>query len=349
MALFGSASGAHADFMPRRVFHAYPQHRQALRYAGETAIGAAGRRAYVALKRAWNRRGSKKRGRSAQGVTDQYDRTTIYRKRSMPRRKKRRWRKFTRKIHAVAERDLGSRTYLKNGTAQLLAVNPATNVQTIGEIALYPVNGQATIDQDLFNLAGDDTNIPNAGKFLLQSAVLDLTIVNRSVNEGVAVPIEFDIYLMRAGKSFLGNPVGGTLQTCFTDGFNETANIGGAGTAMAITRRGVTPFEATQALSKYRLRILKKTKYTIGGGHSITYQIRDPRRHVFEKGWIQDQGPSPTNDNANAPGVTQFLFFIARLQPGYNAGNSTLDVDIGYTKKYMYKTDEANGDEARTN
>lgn len=332
------------------------QRTHPLRAAAIAAAGTAGEMARRYMRRGRRARHSrfnarrgfrtKRRGvSSGQGITEQYDRSNIYVKGRMSKFKRLRWKRFSRKIHAVSEKDLGSRTWLRNGTAQLLSTNPATNVQTVGEIALYPCRGQTTIDEDLTTLMSEDTSIPTGGRVLFQSAVLDLTIVNRSeVEGGTGVPVELDVYVITARKSFQSNAVGRDLLGVFADGFNDTANIGGAGTALTITRRGVSPFEATQAISKYGLKIWKKTKYTMGVNQSITYQLRDPKRHVYEKAFIEDN-----NLSANIKG-TKFLFFVARLQPGYTTGAGTkVDIDIGYTKKYMYKVDQANGDQGRVN
>lgn len=332
------------------------QRTHPLRAAAIAAAGTAGEMARRFMRRGRRARASRFNARrgfrtkrrnvtSGQGITDQYDRSNIYVKRRMPRGKRRSWKKWTRKVHAVAEKDLGSRTWLRNGVANLFGANPAANIQTVGEIALYPCRGQTTIDEDLTTLVAEDTTIPTAGRIIFQSAVLDLTIVNRSTVEGGGgIPVELDVYVITARKSFQSNAVGRDLLGAFTDGFNDTTNIGGAGTGISITRRGVTPFEATQALSKYGMKIWKKTKYTIGSTQSITYQMRDPKRHVYEKAFIEDNSLS-----ANIKG-TKFLFFVARLQPGYASGAGTqLDVDIGYTKKYMYKVDESNGDQSRVN
>ncbi len=286
---------------------------------------------------------SRRRGvSSGQGITSQYDRSLIYRKKRMSGKKKRRWKKFARKVHAVAEKDLGSRSWITNGVKNIAAANPVTSVQQFGEIALYPCRGVTTVDEDLTTLMTEDTSIPTAGKVIFQSAVLDLTIVNRSTVEGGAgVPIEMDIYLMTAKKSFQSNNVGRDLHAAFVDGLADTAAIGGTN-KITVDKRGSTPFEYTQALSKYGMKIWKKTKYTISAGSSITYQLRDPKRHVYDKAYIIDN-----DQTANIKG-TKFLWFVCRLQPGYLAGAGTaLDVDIGYTKKYMYKVDEANGDESR--
>ena len=57
---------------------------------------------------------TKKRQTSGLGVTQQHDRRMVYRKRRMSRRLKRRWRNFSRKVLSVSEKDLGSRTVVRN-------------------------------------------------------------------------------------------------------------------------------------------------------------------------------------------------------------------------------------------
>ena len=71
------------------------------------------------MNRSFRGAGGGRRGSSGVGVTNQHDRAFVYRKKRMPRRRGKRWMKFSRKVHFVAEKDLGTRTIVMNGSRQI--------------------------------------------------------------------------------------------------------------------------------------------------------------------------------------------------------------------------------------
>jgi len=97
---------------------------------------------------------------SGQGVTSQYDRRLIYRKRTMPRRKKRRWRGFKNKVLAVSTKSLGSNTIVRNSLEQseipLIPGNDA--VQSYVQLALYPIRSTSTKLNDVNEIMTDRRN-----------------------------------------------------------------------------------------------------------------------------------------------------------------------------------------------
>ena len=73
----------------------------------------------------------------------------------------------------------------------------------------------------------------------------------------------------------------------------------------------------------------------------MTYQVRDPKRHVFDKQSITD------STSANRRGVTKFIMIINKLVPGTIEDDGTISrLDVGITRKYLYKhkLDSADGD-----
>ncbi len=317
-----------------------------------------GRRAYNYVARGGKRRrvGShthrrRRAVRAGQGITNQYDRTTIYRKKRMPRFRRRRFRRFSRKVNFVSEKDLGTRTYVRNFQETMSQTpNTQNTLQGIGEICLYPVDGPDAFNRELTDLANDETELDPTGKFLFQSGVLDVTIRNDSIDETTTpVACELDIYHIRASKSFEPLVTGGSVAAknllgVFQKGASDTSLIGGAGSEITLDRRGITPWDLPQSLSMYGVKILKKTKYQLSAGQVCTYQIRDPRRHVVDKSWIAN------HDSQNWRGVTQFLLLIFRNVPGTSVGeNARFRLQIGMTKKYMYKIKQSTTDKDRMN
>jgi len=322
--------------------------RQAISYARPyvraAAYGVAARRAVIQANRygqSFTRRG--KRQTSGQGITDHFDRRTIYRKRNMPRGKKRRWRQFANKVHAVSEKDLGSRTALFNDQVSDSITAPVGASQGVFSVALYPNTSTITHLNDIKTILTNDTNINTTGKATFKSAVLDLTCVNHAKDQDTnGWATEVDVYEITANRNF--ENVSGTKQLidCFTDAATDTPNIGGAGTGILLQNRGATPWEFPQALSQYRIKIWKKTKFKLGYLQSFTYQMRDPKRHVIDKA-ASDQLTS-----GNKIGLTRWLVIIHKPVPGMSDGVSAeVRLELGLTRKYLYKVNDEDDDQDR--
>lgn len=297
--------------------------------------------AHVAQRALRAYRGRRNTGRSGQGVTEQYDRKSIYRKKRMPRRKRKRWAAFSKKVHAASEKDLGTKTVLFNDQKDY--VISGVNVpgkQAVFHLALYPVNhgGSSPEYTDLNTIAGKDVEVGNSGKFLFKSGVLDVTLQNDSQEDdgagepGAAMGIELDVYELTFGRSF--ETVDGSKgpEDLWTQAFADTPLIGTAANNISINSRGATPWDCPQGLGQWRCTIVKKTKYFLPPRNTMTYQMRDPKRHVFDKQWLLDQG------GVNAPGKTKFLMFVAKALPAHTSGLGVrLRCRVGVTRKYCYK------------
>lgn len=75
---------------------------------GAALAGRLTRRVTNRVVNAYTQTTRRKRLTTGRGVTNQWDRTLIYKKKSMPRWKKRAWKRFSQKVNAVAEKSLGS-------------------------------------------------------------------------------------------------------------------------------------------------------------------------------------------------------------------------------------------------
>ncbi len=294
-----------------------------------------GRYLYTKLRHRYKGAGSmtqhKKRKSSGRGVTNQFDRRLIYKKSFMSRRKKGQWKSFVRKVQAAAERDLGSKTVVMNEQKSSNTINVEN--QAFFSASLYGIASSQDRHNDVSAIAANDGNIGTTGKFIFKSGVLDLTYRNTSEDaNGNGAPVETDVYEIEASKAFtLLNGTVKDICQALTDGFADTGNIGGP-VGLSLTDRGVTPFDCPQGLGQYGIRILKKTKYFLGSGQTFTYQIRDPKRHVFDKAWVTEQ-TAP-----NRRGLTRWVLFIQKTVPGTASGIAYINrLDIGITRKYLYK------------
>lgn len=293
--------------------------------------------------------------RGGLGVTVQHDKQSVYRKKRMPLKMKKRWRRFKQRVHAVAEKDLGTRTCLFSTEINQLVTNNTQDA--VMSLSLYGQKSTITHLTDLNRISnlenvGNPTAVAGAtvdrmAKFLFQSAVLDVTFRNASlVRIGSAIgpaseaTIELDIYQIYARKDF--DTSGVTYQSlgdAIKNEGNQEKIIGNAGgfQNILIEKRGVTPFEVPTALSRLGLKIVKKTKYFVPSGGSVTYQMRDPKRRVSLGRELNDE------EGANRPGWTKWLLLNYKLVPGLplgvEDGQYRLQAFVGATRKYCYKVE----------
>lgn len=290
-----------------------------------------------------------KRGTSGRGLTFQHDRQFIYKKKRMPRRMRRRWRGFVRKVHAVDERSLGTRTVLFNVSTTF--DNTTAFDQIVGTIALYGNNSTDSWLNDLRNISGlenlgDQTQLAGdtvykSSKYMFQSGVLDITMRNTTdKNDGnleAEATLEVDLYEMSVGvKGRDSIRTYNNLKDYFDVAANDTGILNNTGTPITIGKRGCTPFDVPSALSRYKMKIWKKTKFFLKSGQTLTYQCRDPRRHVVNHEDIVE------SIGCNRRGWTKFILVIAKVIPGITVGttpNVREQLEVGITRKYMYKVE----------
>jgi len=293
---------------------------------------------------------------TGQGVTQQHDARTIYTKKNMPYRKKRRWKRFVRQVHFVAEKDLGTQTIVFNKS---FSGEDTTGANVVLDFSLYSLKSLNSVNNDLFQIQsyfnilnptaidGETTDLTT--KLLFHSAVMDMTVRNSSYTEaGLAASanVEVDVYEITSGVYM--NTVKTVAPTEQVNGitqyFNEqsidTKGINNAGTGVSLTLRGCTPWDLPLALSAGKLKILRKTKYQLSPGQCFTYQMRDARRHVITKNAIQEAL------SCNKPGWTRWILIIAKGVPGLTygggAGQIRTKIDVGLTRKYMLKVEGMN-------
>lgn len=294
---------------------------------------------------------------SGTGVTDHYDRKQVYRKRRMPRFRRRRWKAFSRKVKFVAEKEYGTRTVVFNRSITFNNAN--AGFQCLGYVYLYgnqstdswanDINSIGALEtQQAINAPTVDYNVDKTTKVMFQSAILDITVRNTSfiTLTGLgdsSLRLEVDAYELSVNTPAINVLTARiTVNELFGDGSTDTFTIPGAASGLAIQNRGATPFDIPMALSRYRIKIWKKTKYILNNGESFTYQVRDPKRRVItHQNMIADQG-------FNKRGWTRIIYFIAKLLPGTvlgaAAGQATEQLTVGATRKYMYKVEGINAD-----
>lgn len=298
--------------------------------------------------------------RSGQGITTEYDRKLIYKRKSMPRRARRRWSRFNKKVNFVAERSLGTNTIVFNKT--IVYSNTTSGNHVVGEIALYGMESTSSHLNDVNRIASDlnitaptvddGTTKYDTTRLMFHSAILDVTIRNAStVLAGAtqisssAAKLEVDVYEIMVNAKMDTETSNFPSLIVLYDTFDSIPLPLKTGiTAIDVRQRGTTPWDCTNVLSRFRVKILKKTKYFLPNGETMTYQIRDPRRRVIERREATSYG------GANRVGWTRWLLVYAKLVPGLTVGTEdgqyTEAVNIGLTRKYTVKIEGQSDDRA---
>ena len=290
------------------------------------------------------------KGRYGVGVTNKYDRASVYTKRRMPFRKRKRWTNFVKKVRAAENTTLGTRTRVFNDRFNMSKTSSDSSsipvLQVFDSLGLYTNQGTNSYkDKDLYKIVTEDTDVKNTTQIGMISGILDMTLVNKSTDAaGSPMGVELDIYLLTARKqfvdsNFVGQLVVKNIEAILNDGLNQSAEIGGLG-KLNTADVGVTPFDCTLALSSYGIKIHNKKKYFLASGNQMTYQIRDPKNRRFSKDKILN------TYGQNMPGATKFLLVISKGLPGAERAGSQykVNLEVGVTRKYAYKINEDSQD-----
>jgi len=309
----------------RRIFKRYT--RNAKRYA-PGAIAFANQ---LRMKRpAYDN--TRKKNTSGAGVTNQYDRKVVYRKKTMPNYKKRPWIRFVKKVNAVMSKRLSTRTIIFNSQTRITSTEAGTNF-TQGCICMHLLSANGAnyspLDSRLREISAkdlsdfmynDSTSDEYTEKIMIKSAVLDATVRNSSSE----VTMEVDIYeIMTYGNkhttSFLADQVG----------TEALPPVIGSSTALTITTRGATPFDFPTHL-RMGVKIMKKTKYLLSPNEVTTYQIRDARDHNFS---VANLGTVSCFTQA---GMTRTILIIGKPVVSASVAALTWELTAGVTRKYSY-------------
>lgn len=290
---------------------------------------ARGVRTAIQFRRAQQGTSSRRFSRSGIGVTGQHDVRMVYRKRRMPRRKRRVWMRKIKTARAITLKNYGTRTRLFNYTGTIIGEN--ATAQAYAAIAIYGQNGiDAVVDPAMHNygmahlgqIFSDEGEQGN--KIMFGSAVMDCTFVN----SGPAV-LELDLYDI----VWRGRNCGTNVNNDLGVGSTMTTVLPGR-TAINLNTRGVTPFDLTEFLAQ-GFKILSKKKYLLPPGNTATYQVRDPRNRMVDSGDIH------RNNSWARRGLTRFVLLVTKAIPTSGAAPQ---LTYGVTHKYMYKILESNED-----
>lgn len=281
---------------------------------------------------------NKKKSGTTNTTTTQYDTTMQYRKKRMPRYKKKKWIAFTRKVNAVIGKSLASQTVVLNQTASR-TLGEEDNGQSHVAAMLYGKAGRWTPGgtvaevglDDLYQMCKDRAD--DNRQWHYQSAVLDITARNTG-----STGLEVDLYFVSFGEDNLGARC---IQDGFEDAENETSTISASYTGLRLNQRGTTLFDLPVWLKSHKVKIWNKRKYFLPQGSTFTYQYRDPKFHKIHQSRVKEFIPNNIIENEAQyapsfvyPYLTKGVIVVFKKLPG-EVGSATLTV--GATRKYMYK------------
>lgn len=289
------------------------------------------------FRRAYNSYTKTKKPTATNTVTAQYDTTMQYRKKKMPRRKKRAWIKFSRKVNAVISKAHGTKTAVFNGTCYR-QIGAGVNQQGIMGCFLYGKSGVwnqgggiAEVGlRDLYEMMKDRSD--DNRKFMYSSAVLDLT----AKNVGTA-NLEVDLYFVSFGEDL--SEKGECFQEAVIAAENETTTINVQYTGLQLQQRGVTLFDLPVLTKALKMKIWNKRKYFLPVGQTFTYQYRDPKSHFIPQSRVKEF----VSNEAIEAGEGQFIYpyltrgVIVVFKKVTSEDGLVGDLNIGCTRKYCYK------------
>lgn len=297
---------------------------------------------------------NKKKSEYKSGVTTQHDSKLQYRKKRMPKRKRKQWKNFVRKVQAVNLKDRGLVTAVYNTSVTNSTASEFG--QVVSAIHLYGFRSAASASEPGCNdigfmmsadaqMRGDnvlarpvavDTDVTEINKYAtekiqLESAILDYTFTNTSNST-----IEVDVYLINYRKTNKAN------FNLLYDVFNTAQSSSFAGlvsggattfeTVCDIDQRGVTPFELGKAISMGNMQIISKRKYVVSAGQAFTGQIRDNKNR-----WLSVADFYASQNNYKYSDWTQSLLFITKPVLFVEGNPTTVRIGVTRTYKYTYE------------
>lgn len=226
------------------------------------------------------RTGQKKKTKSANfSMTTQHDSRLVYKKRRMPRRKRRVWRSFKRKAQYVSNTQNPRNTIVKTN---YITGSCSVNQQMVVTLSLYPgynASDNALDDirdcQALANQTFSDGQAQTTNQFF-RSGFMEATIVNTK-----ATTVYMDAYWCYAKKDSIITP-----QTILSNGFKSTTQAAdgdnlptAVGSAVTENTLGITPFQSSEFCQHFS--IWKKTRYILGQGQTVQLEWRDPKNRFL--------------------------------------------------------------------
>lgn len=318
--IIGNLPGAYYGYQAYRAYRAMPPIPRKRKYTGPSKFNRVFKKA---------RRMSRY---STNITTAQKDYGNQYRKKRMPRYKKKAWKKFSNKVKAVNIKSKGLKTVVFNESASSVASD-----QNFMALHLYGGRGTpgaagspGTIGAgDLNRMFANDPSVVQGtgplnariGKLVFGSAVIDITMHN--IGE---LDAEVDIYYCYHRKDVISE----NLDRNFGTGSGSLQEpIQSGNVTLDLYQRGVTPFDCSTSLSESGLTVLKKQKLFLRTTQTAFIQHRDAQNHVLEWNRLKQTGYA----------VRKLTYTILVIHKPVTGSEGTSHIAFGCTRKYSYVED----------
>lgn len=264
-----------------------------------------------------------KTGTTGSIISNQHDQATRYRRKRMPRRRRRAWVSFTKKVRHVDLQMQPLQIYTKEGTTNLTAVANAGNVwsRMLGGTTVTDNDELQQIFFQQFNTASLAAIVSN--RIFVKSICLDVQLTNNDTHTVI-----IDMYQLRCRKTFAS---ASTLHSQYVNALAELGATPKGGTINS-SSTALTLFDAPNFCEFWQ--VMSKREVMIGAGSTVSFQIRSPVNKMIEGKVLQS--------NLQAiPFYTRAMFFTWHGQPnnGGAAGaaqfNST-NLTVGYQTVVHY-------------
>lgn len=236
-------------------------------------IGTAAPTAYNIGKKIYSmtRTKTKNTGVDAPIMSTQHDQITRYRRKRMPRGKRKRWVSFTRKVRHVDLQMQPLQIYTKEGTINL------TSAANQSQIWSRMAGGTTVTNNDeLFRIFAAQFNTAVLAnmvdyRIFVKSLAMDIQLTNNGTTTLIV-----DVYTLRCRKTFASaTDVAGQYNAALT----EVAAAPNAGT-LSVNGTATTVFDAPNFCEFWQT--MRKREVLIGAGVTSTFQIRLPVNKMIE-------------------------------------------------------------------
>lgn len=298
-----------------------------------------------------------RKGRNgSQPLTYDNDFKTDYRYRRMPRRRRRRWRRFSRKVNAVV---LRSQQGLKKviNHANTVVTTTAGSSGFAGSL-LYSADGSVNFNSadigQIFRghlgsgVFNDENNlaVTQASQKVLhfESAQLEITMRNTGLTTAI---VEVYRVVCRRQHAQTTTDAGNTITGIYQLGFVKQGQIFDIETSLTVgtgietaTEIGTTPFQSKRFCQTFK--IYSRKKFQIAAGNTVSFILKDPRNRKLTAENCRSQLFFPKHTH----GYFFQVYGVPNIVAGVPVSADIAQVLISETRKYQYRTPVYSADES---
>lgn len=314
---------------------------RAMRVAAYGAGVLARKGVKYAAKKAFSRSGSKN-GSSSGAVTYQHDTKSVYRRKRMPYRKRKRWTGFVKKVRAIEFKDHASNHVVRAYSSPTIVVShtgsSSQGAQSMTNVGLYGISNEAenySIAGDLIDIwtewCGTNPTAVLSQKMCFTTAISDVYITNTGTTTLIV-----DVYESYCRKDMTYAQGAGLFDTV---GLSNFPNDQTGEKQLNASTFGVTPFQLPNYTTYFK--IANKTKHVISPGNVVTWQCRDTRNRV-----IRGEHISPYYQSYVAKkGLTRFWTIVATTPDGATSQDGSYK--ITQSRTYNFKVLDQSAERGR--